>query len=99
MLIPPPLQAQQLVLTHFSARYGGPDSYQRGGNEDFDENTEEGQYLAFSRQSEAVKTLIWEAEKHYRPGGVIAARDFLAVQVPMAGAAAPSAASGTRTRN
>ncbi|MEW5314496.1 MAG: hypothetical protein WDW38_005991 [Sanguina aurantia] len=93
------IKAQQLVLTHFSARYGGPDSYQRGGNEDFDENTEEGQYLAFSRQSEAVKTLIWEAEKHYRPGGVIAARDFLAVQVPMAGAAAPSAASGTRARS
>ncbi|MEW5297171.1 MAG: hypothetical protein WDW36_000396 [Sanguina aurantia] len=93
------IKAQQLVLTHFSARYGGPDSYQHGGTSDFDEGTEEGQYLAFSRQSEAVKTLIWEAEKHYRPGGVIAARDFLAVQVPMAGAAAPSAASGTRARS
>lgn len=77
------------MLTHFSARYGGPDGgggSSRGGgaDQDFDESTEEGQYLAFNRQSEAVKTLIWEAETNFRRGAVIAAKDFLAVQVPMA---------------
>uniref|UniRef100_A0A7S3RAJ1 Metallo-beta-lactamase domain-containing protein n=1 Tax=Dunaliella tertiolecta TaxID=3047 RepID=A0A7S3RAJ1_DUNTE len=82
------VQAQCLVLTHFSARYGtGPQKeFPATGGKSRGAPGKEAELSVeqqLAMQSSAIKYLLAEARSRYQRGGLLAANDFFTVHVPL----------------